>query len=356
MHDQDDKPRLTVAAASASSKSGGWEAVVDGSIPGAVGGVVAGGFGVEAVKSIMTGDLVGRWWFVVGLLAGLALLGLAACLRKRARRQVRVGVVVTARDPRRGNARVRLLEQQAESFSTRTCMITLKTSVDLPSSRPWDVEMVAALADETLTAITMATRLTPDAVRVNLIPTMPLHVAFWFGSRLGYTHAREVAVHSIRQGDGAPTYFSATSLRAVESVEKPLFVDPVQRFDEGDPAVVALALDLQGRGDQFFEHVLVACREYGVGLLVGLRTGSTTLPETQDAFTSVVEQVVKAWKDAPITPAARTGKHLIFLSGPVAIAVALGARLAAPNPGSWNALTFDPTTNTYEAFPALSAH
>jgi hypothetical protein len=353
MQDQNGRPRLTVVSASGATKSRGWESVADGSAVGAVGGAVTAGFGVEAVKSFMIGELLGRWWFALGFLLGLALLWLSTRLRKRARRRVRVGIVVTARDSRRGSARVRLLEQRAESFSTTTCTVTLKTGIDLPTAGPWDVDVIAALADETLSAITMAEQLTPDAVRVNLIPTMPLHVAFWFGARLGYTHVREVAVHAICQGDGDPAYFPATSLRVVDTVDRPLYADQPRRLDDGDPTVVALAVDLQGRGDQFFEHVLAACRQHGVGLLVGLRTGAATLPETPAAFTAVVEQTAKVWRDTPLDHAARTGRYLIFLSGPVAIAVALGARLAAPNLRAWTALSFDPTTSAYEAFPPL---
>ncbi|MEV6444783.1 SAVED domain-containing protein [Amycolatopsis sp. NPDC051716] len=352
--EQPGKPRLTVVGSAEPAKSQGSQAVLDGTAAVAIGGIVSGGFGVEALKSFVTGETAGRWWFVVGLAVGLALVGIGLLLRERARRRVRVGIVVTASDARRGQARALQLDQQAEMFCRRTCTVTLKTSIQLPGDGRWDQELVNALADETLSATTMAERLTPDAARINLVPTMPLHVAFWFGARLGYTHAREVAVHAIRQADGAPAYFPATALRAVESIDQPLIVDRPEAIDEGEPTVVALALDLQGRGDQFFDHVKTACRQHGVGLLLGLRTTSSRLAENQDTFTAVVEQTCKAWRDAPLAASARTGRHVIFLSGPVAIAVALGARLASPEHGRWTAFTFDAATNTYEPFPALA--
>lgn len=350
---QPDKPRLTVVGSAKPAKTDGWQALIDGTAETTIGGIIAGGFGVETVKSFVTGETVGRWWFTGGLAMGIALVGLGLWLRTRARRRVRVGIVVTATDDRRGRERAQQLEQQAETFSRSTCTLTLKTSINLPADRQWDRQLVEALADETLSAITIAERLTPDATRINLVPTMPLHVAFWFGARLGHTHAREVAVHAIRQASGHPPYFPATCLRAMDNATEPLTIDRPETVDGGDPTVVALALDLQGRGDLFFDHVRAACQQHNVGVLLGLRgkSQSPRLPENQDTFTAVVEQTCRAWQDATLSADARTGRHMIFLSGPVAIAVALGARLAAPNHGAWTAFTFDGTTNTYEPFP-----
>jgi hypothetical protein len=349
--EQPGRPRLTVVGSSDPGTSQLRQAFVDGTAAITTGGIVAGGFGVEAVKSFITTESAGRWWFVVGTSLGLAFVALGLQLRARARRRTRVGIVVTASDARRGQARGRQLDQQAEMFSRSNCSVTLKISTELPGDGIWNRALVDQLADETLSATTMAERLTPDAARINLIPTMPLHVAFWFGAHLGHTHAREIAVHAIRQADGAPAYFPATVLRAAEQTREPLVVDRPEALDDGNPTIVALALDLQGRGDQFFDHVKAACKEHEVGLILGLRTSSPRLAEDCDTFTAVVEQTVKAWRDAPLTASARTGKHVIFLSGPVAIAVALGARLASHEHGKWTAFTFDPVTDTYEPFP-----
>jgi hypothetical protein len=348
--------RLTVAGSSEAPKRQVRQAITDGTFAIAVGGVVAGGFGVEAVKSFVTAQAAGRWWLVACAGVGVALAGLGWWLRQRARRRVRVGIVVTAVDGRRGLARAEQLDQQAEVFSRSTCALTLKVGLRLPVVGRWERKLVDALADETMAAATLAAQLTPDATRINLIPTMPLHAAFWFGARLGHTHAREISVHAIRQADGAAAYFPATALRAEETTAEPLIVDQLEDLGGGDPTVVALALDLQGRGDQFFDQVRAACRQHGVGSLLGLRGRSPRLAENRNTFTGVVAQTCRVWRDAPLTAAARTGRHAVFLSGPVAIAVALGARLAAPEHGRWSAFTFDADTNSYEAFPGTVSH
>jgi hypothetical protein len=349
-------PRLTVVGSGhgTDGASSIWSAVLDGSAAIAGGGAVAGGFGVEALKSVMTGEAAGRWWFFLGCAGGLALIVLGFWLRGRARRRVRVGIVVTAMDARRGLARARQLDQQAETFSRNTCAVTLKTEAELSGNVTRDRVLVDRLADETLVAAMMAERLTPDAARINLIPTMPLNVAFWFGARLGYTHAREVAVHAIRQADGSPPYFPATVLRAVESRADPLIADRLEAVDGGDPSKVALALDLQGFGDQFFDQVMAACRQHSIGFVLRLRSSSARLAEDRETFIGVVEQTCQAWREAPLPAQARTGDHAIFLSGPVAISVALGARLAAPEKDKWTAFTFDNATSQYEPFPVRS--
>jgi hypothetical protein len=348
-----ESPRLTVVGSTDTSGSNGTlAAITDGTAQLTVGGIVAGGFGVEAAKSFLAAEPAGRWWFVLAFAIGLALVALGLWLRRLAHRQVRVGVVVTATDARRGLARAQQLDQQAESFSRSTCTVTIKTSIGLPGDGIWDRQLVDSLADETLSATTMAERLTPDAVQINLIPTMPLHVAFWFGARLGYTHARDVVVHAIRQADGSPAYFPATSLRAAVSSMEPLIVDRLEAIEGGEPSFVAVALDLQGRGDQFFDQVVAACRQHNIGYLLRFRSASSRLAEDNVTFTGVVEQTCRAWREAPLPAGARTGRHAIFLSGPVAIAVALGARLASPEHGRWTAFTFDAASNNYEPFPA----
>ena len=89
--------------------------------------------------------------------------------------------------------------------------------MELPEGQRWASDPIDGLAEQTVTAAALAERLSPDAAQINLIPTMPLHVGFRFGARLGYTHAREVVVHSIRQADGAPAYFPAVALRAQDA-------------------------------------------------------------------------------------------------------------------------------------------
>lgn len=218
--------QLTVVGSGGRGNSvGGVRALVsDGTAASTVGGIGAGGFGVEAFKSFAAAEPAGRWWFVAALVLSLALVAVGLWQRSRARRQVRVGLVVTAIDARRGGARAWQLEQQAETFSRDTCTVTLKARTELPGELDRICAAVDSLAEETMTAVALAERLTPDAAQINLVPTMPLHVAFRFGAHLGYTHARDVVVHSIRQADGAPAYFPAVSLRATDNVGSPLVV------------------------------------------------------------------------------------------------------------------------------------
>jgi hypothetical protein len=348
-----EEPRLTVVGSGHGTGDAGsiWAAMLDGSAASAVGGAIAGGFGIEALKTVMTGEAAGRWWFFLGCASGLALILLGFWLRGRAPRRLRVGIVVTAVDARRGLVRARQLDQQAEAFSRNTCALTLKTEATLSGDVVRNRVLVDRLADETLAAAMMAERLTPDAARINLIPTMPLNVAFWFGARLGHTHAREVAVHAIRQADGSPPYFPATVLRAVTPKVEPLVTDRLEAVDGGDPSNVALALDLQGFGDQFFDQVMAACRKHNIGFVLRLHRPATRLAEDRETFTGIVEQTCRTWREAPLPAQARTGDHAVFLTGPVAISVALGARLAAPDKDKWTAFTFDDATNQYEPFP-----
>jgi len=63
VHERPGTPRLTVVGSgnAGHSPQGIWATVLDGTAATAVGGAVAGGFGIEAVKSVMTGEAAGRW-------------------------------------------------------------------------------------------------------------------------------------------------------------------------------------------------------------------------------------------------------------------------------------------------------
>jgi hypothetical protein len=107
-------------------------------------------------------------------------------------------------------------------FGRNIGAVTLKTGIELSGDGVRDRQLIDALVDETLFASTIAERLSPDAVRVNLIPIMPLHVAFWLGAGLGYTHAREIAVHSIRQADGAPARWNRSAAPGRRHPSRPM--------------------------------------------------------------------------------------------------------------------------------------
>lgn len=140
----------------------------------------------------------------------------------------------------------------------------------------------------------------------------------------------------------------------IDSSDKPLVVERLEAVDGGDPTTVALVLDLQGRGDHFLDQVMATCRQHGIGYVLRLRNASSRLAENGATFTGAVEQVCRAWEEAPLTADARTGWHAVFLNGPVSIAVALGARLASPEHGRWIVFTLDTANNTYVPFPALA--
>ncbi len=340
---------MSVSAYGTPATDGGVISLVkDGTASITLGSLIAGGFGVEAAKSIMAGESAGRVAFFVAFGVGLVLVAVGFGWRSRRRRRTRVGVVVVAADTP-GLARQR--EQQAETFSGQECALTLTVSMDLPDDPVRRRELMSELVAETQQAISTAERLTPDAARINLIPIMRLQMAFWFGARLGYTHPREVAVYSLRQGTGSPAFFHATNLRAVRSRKQPLTVAALETVPGADPARVALALDLQNRGQGFHDQVLQDCRARGVGTLLLLRNPRETLPENTSAFTAVVDQVCRVWRKANLPAGARSSGHTIYLSGPVSIAVALGARLAAADQSCWTALSYDTATGNYMPFP-----
>ncbi|HEU5023629.1 MAG TPA: SAVED domain-containing protein [Spirillospora sp.] len=348
-------PTMAVVGGPSVTPSAARRLIEDGAAWSGLGGVLAGGFGIEAAKSFMTGQPAGRWWLVLGCLVGLALMAAGAWLRVRTSARTQIGLVVTAADPGRGARRAELLDGKAVEYS-RENTVTVKTHLTLPATHPGPKEGIDALADETLAAAAMAERLVTGAARINVIPTMPLPAAFRFGARLGHTHPREIVVHAVRQQDGNPSYFPATSLRENPLTAEPLNAEPVETIEGGDPSRAALAVDLQNLGPDFLQPVRSACRQYGIGTLLLFRRKNTgPMDENAETYTAIVEQICRTWRDTPLPSDARTGRHAAFLTGPVAISVALGARLANIQPDRWTAYVFDNTSNTYEPFPGETA-
>ncbi|TYB45557.1 SAVED domain-containing protein [Actinomadura chibensis] len=349
-------PTMTVIGGTSATPSRARRVITDGAAWSGLGGVVAGGFGIEAVKSAMTRSPAGRRWLVLGCLVGLACMAVGARLRVRASARTRIGLVVTASDTGRGAPRAGLLEAEAVEYSRHTCAVTVRTRLALPEAHPWPKEGVDALADETLAAAGLAERLVSGAVRINVIPTMPLPVGFRFGARIGHTHPREITVHAVRQRDGSPSHFPATSLRESPLTAELLTMEQVEVVEGGDPARTALAIDLQNLRADFAEPVRAACRAHRIGaLLIFSRKTAGPLDENAETYTAIVEQICRTWRDAPLPPAARTGRHAAFLTGPVAISIALGARLAHVQPDRWTAFSLDNASNAYEPFPAEPA-
>ncbi|MGH3437236.1 MAG: SAVED domain-containing protein [Sciscionella sp.] len=323
--------------------------LLDGSASIAVGAAVAAGVGVEAISSFTAREAAGRWWLIALLAVGLGLVVFGFCSRQP-RPYVRVGLVVTASDRRRGAAQAQQLNAAAESFSRQRSQLTLRVGGELAGDDT-DPELVDRMAEEIRGAVTLARRLVPDASGLDLIPTMPLHTAFRLGAKLGHTHATDIAVHAVSRCSGSQGYFPAVLLRAGEPAAAPLVLNTLRPLSAGDPARAALALDLQNRGASFRAQVLAACEQYGIGQLLLLRNPASTLRENMDTFTAVVDQAAQAWRDAPLAPTARTGQHAVFLSGPVPIALALGARLATTDAARWTAYTWDRSRSGYEPMP-----
>ncbi|MEU8305913.1 SAVED domain-containing protein [Actinomadura sp. NPDC048955] len=357
--DRPEQPRLTVIDSLAASPEpkGFWRTFVDGSAEIAIGAGVGTGFGIEAAKSVMTGDTTGRWWFFAASLAGIALTVSGFWLRERLRklelkrRQVRIGIVVTAADPSGSLAYAQRVDAQAERYSRARCAVTIKSDVRLPPDGTASRELIDALGDRTIEAMAIAEQLLPDAVGVDLIPTMRLHVAFWYGARLGHTHARGVMVHELLQGNGNPSHFPAVPLKVEETLGGPLDVHALETIDGGDPTVTALAVDLQAWGETFIAPVRKTCKEKGIGNLLHLSSPINEMPS--ESLASAVGQICRVWSQANLSKSARTGRHAVFLSGPVAIAVALGARLASNDHGRWTAYTYNRETSDYVHFPPI---
>lgn len=350
--DRPEEPRLTVLGSLNGAQDAGSlkQSFVDGSAEIAIGAAVASGFGVESAKTLIAGDTAGRWWFLLVCLAGMGLIVFGFWRREQLRRRVHIGIVATAADAAKGLAHARQLESQAETYS-RAWPVTVKTGVQLPAGGGTAPELVQSLADQTIEAITLAEQLSPNAVQINLFPTMRLHVAFRYGARLGQTHTRGVMVYEPHHDNGAPSHFPAALLKATDSAGGPLNIDGLETIDGGDPTSTALALDLQARGEAFFAPVRKTCQENGIGNLLRLSSRVSRLPENTETFTGAIEQICRTWFETQLPDGARTGRHAIFLSGPVAIAVALGARLASADHGRWTAYTYDAANNTYERFP-----
>jgi hypothetical protein len=320
---------------------------MDGTVLIAAGSALASGFGAETIKTVVTTPAAGRWWFLGLCLAGLGLAGWGFARRSASRRRL-LGIVVTAADPTREAGRGRQLNEQAEKYVRESCSAAFKVSAQLSADPQVSARTVDEVAAKTMLAMTMAESLSPAAAAVALVPTMPLHAAFRLGARIGHTHARRVTVHALRQGDGAPAYFAAVVLRAADTARAaPLTVEPLELLPGGEESRVALAVDLQGRGPAFFEPVRAACQRSGVGLLLPVRSRTQVLAQDEETYAGAVQQICQAWRDAPFPPAARMGRRAVFLSGPVAIAVALGARLAANEPTRWTPYGYDGSTGQY---------
>ncbi|TDC84520.1 hypothetical protein [Actinomadura sp. 7K507] len=89
-------PTMTVVGGSSAPRSATRRVVTEGAAWRGLGGILAGGFDIETAKSVMTDAPAGRWWLLLGRVAGLAFMGVGARLRLHASTKTRIGIVVTA--------------------------------------------------------------------------------------------------------------------------------------------------------------------------------------------------------------------------------------------------------------------
>ncbi|MGQ0838159.1 SAVED domain-containing protein [Actinokineospora sp.] len=336
-------PELTlVRGAAPAAKTGSLSATAtDGTLVIVLGTALGTAFGPETIKTFLTTNQDGRWGFATCFLIGVGLV-LAGFLRRRTvTRNRSVAIVVTARDTGREPARGADLHDQAEAYCGQFS-ITLRATTTLDSSDR--AQQVDELGELVMRAIHMARVLTPDAMRIHIVPTMRLTAAFRFGAYLG--NANPTAV--VHQGDGAGAYFPAVTLRPTPKYRPMLTVHDAEPFPDGDADKMAIAVDLQGRGPDFMEPVRQECRNRRIGNVVLLSLDDATIPRDPDTFAAIVEQITDVSRSSGAAGTTR-GDRFIMLSGPVAISIGLGARLAAQQRTSWTPLSYNADATRYES-------
>ena len=227
----------------------------------------------------------------------------------------------------------------------------MHSRVELPADECWDHQQVDALADEVMHGVTLARGFAPDAAQINLFATMPLNVGFWFGSRLRHDHAPPITLVAAKSGEASTSFFPAAVLGPVRSAKSPLIVEELESFEDGDQRYSALALDLQGFGEQFLPLVREDCRQRGIRRLLVLRSKTRWLESGLKTFNGVVEQTCREWRQLKLPDTARAGHHFAYLTGPLSISIALGARLAGPTRNSWTALSLSKNDHHYAPMP-----
>lgn len=300
----------------------------------------------------------GTFWISIGALSvGLGLVVAGYIAQRATRLQDRAGIVVSILDPH-GGSEGRDLVERAMTFSTERCRNTFTVAAELTGNRMDDRLLVEEVLARTSDAIRLANRLVPGAENTLLIPITRLHVAFWLGAYLGNNPVRPLALYA-PAGGGSESYFLAADIarmhaprpRKSKMPSELLEVSGPERLD-GDPTHVALAIDVLHLGDDFLVPVREECRRSGIGWLLHLSSAMPFLPPTTETWTGLIQQVEREWRMRR-PEATREGRYAVFTTTTAAVAVALGARLAAVQPGRWTAYTLERSGsgNFYEAFP-----
>lgn len=320
---------LVGGTATGRSSSQLWHALTDGTIGIGAGSALAAAFAPSVVTTFVTANRAGRWWFVGLALAGLLSVTLGVWQRRRLQRRASVGVVITIDDGTGDRERLNQERSVADHQLSQACTVAMRVTSSVPErDGRGAAATVDRAADQLVRALTLAERVAVDPPAAQVVPMMRLDMAFRLGARLGYTFSRPLVVLDKRQDEGPTAYFPAVRLRADEPTRLRLEVLP-ENIERADPDRVAVAVDLQGRGEDFHVAVRAACEEYGYGRLLLLSSRTVRLGTTTElAYQPVVDEIYHHWRKADVPPAARHNERGVFLSGPPSIAVALGAVLA----------------------------
>jgi hypothetical protein len=315
--------------------------LTDGTAAAAIGLVVSIATILGWLTSFTSGWLV---WATLVVVA--ALVGIYWWSRKRENRTERVRMIAVAEAPGRRPALSQRCQQEIEVCGPNERAVTLPKT-DLLGDVRRDIESMIRLAERVSLAAQIASR-------VHLIPIMPLHAAFLLGAHIDAAYADKIDVFTIRKDAGEYSSALATSLRSVDSFAAPLQRERSKEIHVGSPTNVALAIDNEGDGADFFNNVGVACQENGVHMLHKLRSVSPTPPENQQICTTIVSQVVRAWQEISKSAHVPPLRNAIFLNGSPAVAVALGAQLAAADRSHWTVFGFDRVAATFEQYPVMA--
>lgn len=248
--------------------------------------------------------------------------------------------------------------ERAVAHGRRTHELTFAVSADL-SGGAADVPVVEELARCAQRAIGLAERFMPGSQQLDLIPTMRLHVGFWFGAHFRRSQATPIVLwQPTKNGDGYAYYPTVmlslpAPLGGVAGRVDPPFVPSVEPLTDRAPARVGLAVSVRRRDAASEERIRAKCRDIEVDQLLWLRSMSNNgLSPDTETFTAALDQVEREWVDR--LPATATS-YVAFLDTTVTLAIGIGARLADTGPVDWVAYTKDRTGAGLVRFPPARA-
>lgn len=313
----------------------------DGRLLFATGVFVLGTVLAEAIRWLVGAN--GRT-SVFPLLAvlGVGTLGYGLHQQRKSSRRARTAVMVWVWDPggpAGGEGRI----ERAVAFSRSRHDLTLQVGIDLTGGAT-DQALVEQVVARTSKAVEWADRLKAGAARVDLLPVMRLHLAFWLGASFGRAPVAPIALWQPRRGDDG--YYLATMLPPAgqppsnENQADSPFTVCVESFPTVPAVRAALAVSVWHRDKASDERIRAKCRALGVGQLLWLRSKADWQDPDTETVTTALDQVEREWTAR--LPAA-AAEYTVFLDAIVTLAIGIGARLAGTEPERWTALTRDRT-------------